>query len=189
MKRTLGIIFCALNFLSTAQPNRTYRLSELNNAVKDSVYSLDLRREKLYAIPSIVYELPNLTKLNLSKNKLELLNDSLSLLKNLSHLDLSNNKMKAIPYAIFQLEALTQLSFGMNQIDRIPDEIVYLKNLESLDMYDNAIQYFSPKLKELPKLKKLDIQGVMYGHVVHGKMVQDFKHCILLIDPPCSCMD
>lgn len=97
--------------------------------------------------------------------------------------------MKAIPYAVFQLESLTHLSLGLNQIERIPDEISYLTQLESLDVYDNAIQYFSPNLKTLPKLKKLDIQGVMYGHDMHKKLVQDFKHCSLLIDPPCSCMD
>lgn len=189
MKNTFGILFCFLSFFGTSQPDRTYRLADLEKAVKDSVYSLDLRREKLYYIPPAVFELPNLTHLNLSKNKLELIGDSLTLLKKLSHLDLSNNKMKAIPYAVFQLESLTHLSLGLNQIERIPDEISYLTRLEFLDVYDNAIQYFSPNLKTLPNLKQLDIQGVMYGHDMHKKLVQDFKHCTLLIDPPCSCMD
>jgi Leucine-rich repeat (LRR) protein len=189
MKQTLGVLFCLISFWGISQPDRTYRLSELENAVKDSVYSLDLRREKLYAIPAIVFELPNLRQLNLSKNKLEMLGDSITLLKKLNRLDLSHNKFKAIPYAIFRLENLTHLSLGMNQIERIPDEIAYLTQLESLDLYDNAITYFSPSLKMLATLKKLDIQGVMYGHVMHAKLVEDFKHCILLIDPPCSCMD
>ena len=189
MKQTLGVLFCLISFWGISQPDRTYRLSELENAVKDSVYSLDLRREKLYAIPAIVFELPNLRQLNLSKNKLELLGDSITLLKKLNRLDLSHNKFKAIPYAIFRLENLTHLSLGMNQIERIPDEIAYLTQLESLDLFDNAITYFSPSLKMLATLKKLDIQGVMYGHVMHAKLVEDFKHCILLIDPPCSCMD
>jgi len=189
MKHTFVVVLWALSFWSIAQPNRIYRLSELENAVKDSVYSLDLRREKLYTIPSIVYELPNLTVLNLSKNKLELIGDSLKMLSKLKRLDLSNNKMKAIPYAVYQLSNLTHLSLGLNQIDRVPDEIGYLTKLEVLNLYDNAIQYFSPNLKALPNLHSLDIQGVMYGHEMHGKLVQDFKHCKLLIDPPCSCMD
>lgn len=189
MKHLLGLIVLMVNFLGLAQQGKTYRFADLEGATKDSVYSLDLRREKLTAIPAVVFELPNLKTLNLSRNKFELIGDSLALLTHLTHLDLSHNKMKAIPYAVFQLPALTHLSLGMNQIERIPDEIAYLSQLESLDLYDNAIGYFSQNLQKLPNLKHLDIQGVMYGHVMHKKLVQDFSHCTLLIDPPCSCMD
>ena len=75
MKNTFVVLFCLLSFFGKSQPDRTYRLADLENAVKDSVYCLDLRREKLYHIPALVYELPNLTHLNLSKNKLELIGD------------------------------------------------------------------------------------------------------------------
>ena len=66
-----------------------------------------------------------------------------------------------------------------------PDIIV----VDYADLYDNAIGYFSQNLQKLPNLKHLDIQGVMYGHEMHKKLVQNFSHCTLLIDPPCSCMD
>jgi aspartate/glutamate racemase len=78
---------------------------------------------------------------------------------------------------------------GQNTIEKIPDEIGQLIHLEVLDLYDNAVNDISPKLKELPSLKTLDIQGVMYNHAFHAKLVNDFRHCKLYLDPPCSCMD
>ena len=90
---------------------------------------------------------------------------------------------------MFQLSTLKSLFLGQNTIEKIPDEIEQLTHLEVLDLYDNAVNDISPKLKTLPALKVLDIQGVMYSHAFHAKLVSDFRHCKLYLDPPCSCMD
>jgi hypothetical protein len=29
----------------------------------------------------------------------------------------------------------------------------------------------------------------MYNHEFHKQLVNDFRHCTLYLDPPCSCMD
>jgi hypothetical protein len=102
---------------------------------------------------------------------------------------LTKNKLQSIPFSLFQLSSLTHLILAENNIEKIPNEIGQLMQLEVLDLYDNAVTDISPNLKSLPKLKRLDIQGVMYSHAFHMQLVNDFKHCKLLLDPPCSCMD
>lgn len=183
----ISLVFSAL--LYGQQEVRIYTLAELNQANPDSVFSIDLSREKLTAIPPIVYRFTEIKTLNLSKNKIELLGDSILVFKHLETLNLTKNKMYSIPFAIFQLSTLRQLLLAENHIERIPHEIEQLTALETLDLYYNAVNFISPQLKTLPNLKILDIQGVMYNHEFHKQLVNDFKHCTLYLDPPCSCMD
>ena len=183
----ISLVFSALSY--SQQAVRTYTLTELNQANPDSVFSIDLSREKLTTIPSIVYRFTKIKTLNLSKNKIELLGDSILVFKYLETLNLRKNKMYSIPFAIFQLSSLKHLLLAENHIERIPNEIEQLIALETLDLYDNAVNFISPQLKTLLNLKILDIQGVMYNHEFHKQLVIDFKHCTLYLDPPCSCMD
>jgi len=189
MKKTFAICFLWFSVVCIAQKDKVYTLSSLATANKDSVFKIDLSKNHLTSLPTEIYRCKNLTDLNLSKNKIEMLGDSLSVFQNLRSLNLAHNKLKAISYGVFTLTSLTNLSFASNQIEMIPDEITYCQKLETIDFYDNAIVSISNQLKTLPALKSLDLRGVMYGHVFHRKIKDDFKHCKILIDPPCSCMD
>ena len=102
---------------------RTYSLEELNTANPDSVFSIDLSREKLTAIPAEVYRFTKIKSLNLTKNKIEFLGDSLRIFQDLEHLNLTKNKLFAIPYVVFQMSALRELLLAENHIEIIPDEI------------------------------------------------------------------
>ena len=177
-----GISLVCSAMLFGQQAVRVYTLAELSQANPDSVFSIDLSREKLTAIPPIVYRFTLIKTLNLSKNKIELLGDSMLVFSHLETLNLTKNKLYAIPFAIFQLSTLKHLLLAENNIERLIE-------LETLDLYDNAVNFISPQLKTLPKLKILDIQGVMYNHEFHKQLVNDFRHCTLYLDPPCSCMD
>lgn len=189
MKHWFAIVLIIFLGHSYAQRGKTYRLEDLSKIPLDSVYSLNLSREKLTEVPSIVYRCKNLEKLDLSKNKLQYLGDSIRYLVALTHLNLSSNRFIAIPYPLFSLDKLKVLNLGMNDIEKVPDFIEALTQLEQILLYDNAINSLSEKLKTMPNLKVIDLQGVMYGHALHGKLVKDFAHCKLYIDPPCSCMD
>ncbi|MFM7566604.1 MAG: leucine-rich repeat domain-containing protein [Flavobacteriales bacterium] len=174
---------------SLSQRDKIYRLDDLTQGSLDSVYVLNLSREKLSAVPSVVYRCKNLERLDLSRNKLQFLGDSLPLLTSLTHLNLSANRFIAIPHAVFSMTHLKVLNLGMNDIEKVPDLIEQLIHLEQFILHDNAINSLSEKVKALPELRVLDLQGVMYGHELHRKLVKDFSHCKLYIDPPCSCMD
>lgn len=189
MKRTLVFGLVLISGIVLGQEVKVYTLKSLKEANPDSVFSVDLSHEKLTYIPAELYHFTHIKTLNLTKNKLEFLPDSMAVFTALEVLNLSKNKFKFIPYVVFQVSSIKQLLLGQNTIEKIPDEIGQLIHLEVLDLYDNAVNDISPKLKELPSLKTLDIQGVMYNHAFHAKLVNDFRHCKLYLDPPCSCMD
>ena len=184
----VGVLIVFLNH-SHAQRGKTFRLEDLEKVHLDSVFSLNLSREKLTEIPTFVYQCRNLERLDLSRNRLSFLGDSIDQLLALTHLNLSANKFIAMPHVLFSLVNLKVLNLGMNNIEKVPDFIEDLTQLEQLILHDNAINSLSEKVKSLPNLKVLDLQGVMYGHELHRKLVKDFSHCTFYIDPPCSCMD
>ena len=105
MKLLLVVILCIWTNLSFGQANKTFPIYTLEEALKirkDSVFGLDLSRNKLSSLPSQLYEFKELRYLNLSKNKFNRINDSLSLLSNLEIIDFSVNKFEAFPAVIFK---------------------------------------------------------------------------------------
>jgi Leucine-rich repeat (LRR) protein len=75
----------------------------------------------------------------------------------------SEQNFKEIPKEILKLENLKSLSFQYcRNIKAIPDDIKKLKNLESFSLWEAKLDYFSPELFNLPKLKHINLAYTQY---------------------------
>ena len=104
-------------------------------------------------------------------------------------IDISSNKFEAIPSILFKLEKLEYLFAAKNNITTLQDEIQYLTLLKEIDLYDNAISNIGTGLQQLNMLKKLDLQGIMYGPTFHAFIYKSLPNVQVKMDPPCTCME
>ena len=84
----------------------------------------------LYEIPKALFDLKNLTDLNLSRNNIEV-----------------------IPSELAELTALKVFSAEKNEISQLPREFVKLSNLEVLDLSDNKMDNLPDHISGLKKLR------------------------------------
>jgi Leucine-rich repeat (LRR) protein len=84
--------------------------------------------------------------------------------KTLTSLSFRGEKMTELPNALFTLENLQRLGFHYcTGIKIIPDDIKNLINLEHFDLWAANVQYLSPELFLLPKLKSLNFAYTQYS--------------------------
>lgn len=119
-----------------------------------SLEILDLRENNIKVL--VLLNLPKLTTLNLSFNKLKLLNESLlNGLPSLKKLSVSMNGITHITNIFSRNKQLEELDLSRNNIDAIEEGAMKLKNLKYLDLKDNKLKLLS-KLN-LPKLLNLNL--------------------------------
>jgi Leucine-rich repeat (LRR) protein len=153
----------------------------------DSVYILNLSREKLTAFPQEVFRFKNLRILDLSRNRIEELPADLSALSHLNGLDLSNNKIRRIPPAIADLQDLVSLQMNRNVIDSLPPEIGKLTNLEVLELWDNEINYIPEEIKGLYNLKVLELRGILFNEQEQIRIKSLLPEANVFLSPSCNC--
>jgi Leucine-rich repeat (LRR) protein len=118
------------------------KLTRLDKIEQDSVgYVLNKHHKiiglKLYecgleGLPPKIVGLQNLTKLDLSGNRLSYLPPEIGNLHNLTELDLSGNRLSLLPPEIGNLHKLTKLILWDNRLNSLPPEIGNLQNLTEL---------------------------------------------------------
>lgn len=156
----------------------------LTRALKnpESVYKLNLRRNKISSIAPEIGKLKNLEVLIISGSRikslpkeienckklksiiansssLEELPSSLGNLENLRTLKVSYCNLKSIPKEIGNIKSLWELSIGHNKITTLPKELAELKNLTILDISNNQIKEFPSSIVEMENLKRFWIFG------------------------------
>jgi hypothetical protein len=99
----------------------------------------------------------NLTRLDLSGNRLETISDSISKLLNLPELDLSRNNLKTLSESISKLLNLTELYLSHNELETLPPSISKLINLTTLDLSYNNLETLPLSISKLTKLTRLDL--------------------------------
>ncbi|XP_035789195.1 protein flightless-1-like isoform X2 [Anopheles albimanus] len=127
------------------------QLSELS-----CLRSLNVRRNKIksHAIPSDLFELEELTTLDLSYNRLKEVPEGLEKTKSLLVLNLSNNQIEAIPPSLFiNLTDLLFLDLSNNKLETLPPQTRRLSNLQTLILNNNPLELF--QLRQLPSLQNL----------------------------------
>ena len=135
----LGGVYVLQKPDSTKISPNTSTETSVDNAKKDSnSTTLSLSGKGLNKTPSYVFEMTNLTTLDLSNNSLDgALQSQIGQLQNLRTLDLSNNKFTGVPAEIGQLKKLEVLDLSNNLLTGLPNELGNLSNLKLLDLTGN----------------------------------------------------
>ena len=97
--------------------------------------------------------LPHLTVLNLSHNKICKVPDSLFGFIHLRLLDLSFNKIDNVPSTISLFHDLRKLDLSHNELSKIPSSVSNLKRLEKLNVSHNKLEHLPLSLGNMPSLQ------------------------------------
>jgi Leucine-rich repeat (LRR) protein len=182
------VIFLILPTRSISQINHIYySLEEANSVHKDSVFILDLSKQKLVYCPDEILTFTNLTELDLSKNKLSKLPNGLKSLVHLEKLNISKNKFELFPIPLCSTISLTDLQLGKNNINSLPSCISQLKNLEHLDIWYNNIYALPTTISQLKKLKTLDFRGVNLSETTQAQIQALIPSTKIEFDIGCDC--
>lgn len=107
--------------------------------------------------PSIV-SLTHLTVLNLPKNYLEYINESIKGLINLRELDLSENAIEYISNEIGNLTNLVSIKLNKNKLKELPEKIGLCFNLKSLVVDNNDLRALPITIGLLTNLETLTLK-------------------------------
>ncbi|MHB9148176.1 MAG: leucine-rich repeat domain-containing protein [Candidatus Amoebophilus sp.] len=118
----------------------------------------NLISNKITVLPLEIFDLPNLTELNLSDNcQQEILSNNISKLTTLRCLDLSSNKLLSIPDSIIKLSNINYLNLSWNHISTLLYEISNLKELRNLYLPHNKIEILHFRKDDFKQLATLDL--------------------------------
>lgn len=121
------------------------------------VRSLDVSRNMLEVVPDSLAGLVNLEVLDLSVNQISQLPDSIGALGKLKNLNLSRNKISALPETICNCRELEVLNLTFNSLEELPDEMgVSFPKLQRLSIGLNKIRYLPSTIGNLTELTHLD---------------------------------
>jgi len=119
---------------------------------------VNLSRNKIQAVTDSIAGLVNLETLDLSGNVLVSLPDSIGLLKRLKFLNISGNKLKSLPDSISMCSELIELDASYNQLTYLPTNFGYqLANLQKLLVQLNKLRSLPSSVCELKSLRYLDV--------------------------------
>lgn len=134
-------------------------LTEIPDAIFEmpQLTSLDLYYNRLASLPDSITRLQNLTVLGLSHNQLISLPDSIMGLHQLTSLGLTGNQLTSLPESIAQLHNLTWLGLSLNQLTTLPETITQLHKLASLGLSHNQLTNLPESITRLHNLTSLDL--------------------------------
>lgn len=124
---------------------KTLKISSTNDTLKlpltlrylKNLKDLTIENCLLDSVTEEIFNIPNLSFLNLSNTNTFYLPVTLSKLKQLEVLILDGNYINKIPYQIYLLKNLRFLSIKNNKLPKLPDSISQLENLTVLDVRGN----------------------------------------------------
>lgn len=103
-----------------------------------------------------LYECKELTTFNAFNNRLTSLPDYFVHFKTLKYLNISNNRFESFPLVICEISSLVDLDISFNNISVLPPELGKLKHLETLILFCNNITALPTTIKLLKRLRRLD---------------------------------
>jgi len=124
----------------------------------EKLVDIDLSQNDLPKVPSLLYSLPSLKRINLSDNKItELITDLGDFWKNLESINLARNNLKSLPASICKMFKLKKLFLSCNQLDfdGIPSGIGKLSNLQVFDASHNNLEMIPEGVVRCGRLKRL----------------------------------
>ena len=181
----LGILLTSS--ISYSQQDKMYTSLEDAMAVSpDSVFRLDLSKNRYSEIPEEIFKFKNLQELYLSKNKLDSL-PAHFFFNNLRILDLSKNKFEIFPASICKNESLRNLFMGKNKMSEIPECIGNLHDLIILDIWFNPIDDLPESMTKLRNLRSLDLSGLNFTKDFQKKWTKLLPWVKIEFETACDC--
>ena len=113
--------------------------------------TLDARYSGLHHLPEFG-EMPNLSLINLSNNRLSELPESIGRLVALTEIKAEGNRLESLPASIGRLANLVELDVSTNHITRLPDTLGGMRSLATLDVSTNPIGDLPESLRQSPLL-------------------------------------
>ena len=123
----------------------------------EQLTKLNLSRLKLEEIPSSIDRFKNLKQLHLQVNRLEEIPESIGNLIQLEQLLLDNNNLIHLPESIGQLTQLEDLDLGNNQLIMLPKSLGNLTLMRSFNAYNNDLKEIPDVFDGLVKLYRLNL--------------------------------
>ncbi|CAG5096837.1 Similar to fliI: Protein flightless-1 (Drosophila melanogaster) [Cotesia congregata] len=118
--------------------------------------SLNIRHNSLKTsgVPCELFNLEELTTLDLGYNNLKEVPEGLEKARSLLNLNLSHNQIETIPNSLFiNLTDLLFLDLSYNRLETLPPQTRRLSNLQTLNLNHNPLGHF--QLRQLPSLMNL----------------------------------
>ncbi|MBN3310052.1 MFHA1 protein, partial [Amia calva] len=150
--------------------NSLQELPEGFGATLSNLRVLILRRNKFATVPLAVFELRQLTELDISHNCLSYFSEDVECLKSLKKLCISHNKIKCLPSRLGTLHCLEELDISFNELFELPRSFAHLKKLRTLDADHNKLAYFPQEILSLNDLEELDCSGNKFEGLPSGIM-------------------
>ncbi|KAF8033656.1 hypothetical protein BT93_C0057 [Corymbia citriodora subsp. variegata] len=122
------------------------------------ICKLDLSKNNLQIIPeSLVARLLNVVVLDVHSNQLKVLPNSIGCLTKLKVLNVAGNYLQTLPRTIENCRSLEELNANFNQLMRLPDTIGFeLLNLKKLSISSNKLVFLPHSISHLTSLRILD---------------------------------
>ncbi|XP_075703456.1 leucine-rich repeat and calponin homology domain-containing protein 4 isoform X2 [Rhinoderma darwinii] len=137
------------------------RMKELPGSARNSdltdVTRADLSRNRLSEVPLELCHLVSLESLTLYHNCLRTLPPSFSNLQVLTYLNISRNLLTSLPPHVCRLP-LSVLIASNNKLSSIPEEVGAMVSLRQLDISCNELQSLPPQLGSLQSLRELNVR-------------------------------
>lgn len=189
MKLILNVFWISLLFAFNAFGQRDKVYKSLEDALRvptDSVYRLDLSRNKLTEIPKEIYQFKNLQELDLSKNKLTNLPSDF-IFEDLRILNLERNKLEVFPTCLCENTSIRNLFMGKNKIEHLPECIGNMQDLIVLDIWFNPLKDLPESMVELRNLRTLDLSGISYNKEEQEKWTKMLHWVKIEFEAACDC--
>lgn len=151
--------------LQTIAQKREWLEDKRNQPLLDAVTGLDLVNCGMVCLPREIFKLRNLKKLNLSKNLIEVLPESIKVWEKLESLNLFHNKLRYLPdNGIKHLVELRDLDVRDNQLTEVPRSISHCNKLTELDLRGNDLKKVPLEIDKCVFLRapKLSFRKVTY---------------------------
>ena len=114
----------------------------VDNAIEARVTGADLSKNRLAEFPGVLQPLlPQLSQLDISFNRLELVPSMIGLGQNLQYLNLSNNKLSQLPDELANLPQLREICLSFNKLTNIPACIYNVSRLEIIVAESNQVRH------------------------------------------------
>ena len=119
-------------------------------------------------IPPMLFQYPSIVKLDISRNALVSIPESINQLNRLQTLNASRNDIANLPAGLARLSTLAELDLRSNRIAYLPEDISGWTGMRECLLDDNLLRTLPEGLSRLSRLRTLSFRGNRIGRLPDG---------------------